>query len=1110
MRVIEPTVARVKPSVRRARALNLECLGLLAASVVVASGIALTVLAKTANTNADRTVPLHALKGTSDLEPVLTMFPSAYERQVAALALYRYVSTTPVQHVGSLTAVTLSVDQIRNDRRLTRLAQRLEARPTIAAVPVLNSADLALLKPYLAVRSASVYRAGVLRAVTLVLVVFWLAHLIRRVRRRDDDPVLLPAVLLLCGLGMMAMLGLRDPLRDTMAVLTFAGGVAIGTACLLLASEIDFESSPTRRAVLLPLGAALSLALLLLLFGSGPGTSGVKVNLLGAQPVEVIRLLVVFALAAYFGRRLELLSVLSEPATATQRWLRYVRMPRWKDVGPVLVSMALVLLFFFFQKDLGPALVLTCVFLAMYGIGRGHAALVITGFALLILGFTAAYWIGEPATVRQRVAIWSDPWNNGIPGGNQIAHGFWALATGGLWGSGPGLGSPDTIPAGHTDFVLAAIGEELGFIGLAAIVCLYAVLAWRCLRVGLRAPGDYSAFLTVGVALGLIVQALLIAGGMLGLVPLSGVVTPFLSFGRSSMVANCIAVGIVLAVAQRRGPLRAHLSGSIQALSGVLAAVVLVVAGRVAWIQVMHADDFAAAASISEQADGGYRFEHNPRLLQAARTLVRGTIYDRNGLPLATSRTDEIAALETIYKAAGLATVQPCGDDRCYPLGGVMFHVVGDWNQQVNWGARNSSYLERDNDAQLKGYDDHAKPIEVVNPRTSQKHSAIARDYRELLPLVRQRYWPRSAAIEAVRARTRDVYASIDARLQVRAAQLLKTRIEANHNAHGAAVVLDPGSGEVLASVSYPWPAAADLQPLLAMQATEGSSAAHWLDRARYGLYPPGSVFKLIVAGAALRAPAAAAAYSCIRLPDGRVGHSIRGTSRPVRDDPMDTVPHGTIELHAGLVVSCNAYFAQLAQGLGPKAILEAASVFQIDVARTATAAGLQPSLAQAGYGQGQVVTSPLKMARVSASIASGGAVAPVQWLAQRAAGTEHAASGGKPGARSTPHSAPSAVSRFITADQAALLARAMRAVVTEGTGRALRANAVPIAGKTGTAEVGEGAAHSWFTGFAPYGGNGRKIAFAVLVEHAGYGARAAAPIAGELVTAARDLELIK
>src|SRR6476619_7511356 len=126
---------------------------------------------------------------------------------------------------------------------------------------------------------------------------------------------------------------------------------------------------------------------MLLFLGSGPCTSGVKVNLFGAQPVEVIRLLVVFALAAYFGRRVELLRELSEPATASRPWLRFVRLPRWRDVRPVIASMALVLLFFFLQKDFGPALVLSCVFLGMYGVARGRTGLVLAGFALLLGGF---------------------------------------------------------------------------------------------------------------------------------------------------------------------------------------------------------------------------------------------------------------------------------------------------------------------------------------------------------------------------------------------------------------------------------------------------------------------------------------------------------------------------------------------------------------------------------------------------------------------------------------------------------------------------------------------------------------------------------------------------
>ena len=166
-----------------------------------------------------------------------------------------------------------------------------------------------------------------------------------------------------------------------MAANVFVGGVAAGLLVLLLAAEFDFEASPLRRAVILPLAAALALALALLLSSAaGPGSSGVKVNLLGVQPVEAIRLLVVFALAAYFGRRIELLRALSQPATAERPWLRYFRVPRWKDVRPVFVSMGLVLAFFFFQKDLGPALVLTCVFLALYGIGRGHVAFVADRF----------------------------------------------------------------------------------------------------------------------------------------------------------------------------------------------------------------------------------------------------------------------------------------------------------------------------------------------------------------------------------------------------------------------------------------------------------------------------------------------------------------------------------------------------------------------------------------------------------------------------------------------------------------------------------------------------------------------------------------------------------
>jgi peptidoglycan glycosyltransferase len=315
----------------------------------------------------------------------------------------------------------------------------------------------------------------------------------------------------------------------------------------------------------------------------------------------------------------------------------------------------------------------------------------------------------------------------------------------------------------------------------------------------------------------------------------------------------------------------------------------------------------------------------------------------------------------------------------------------------------------------------------------------------------------------------------------------VRRRIQSRDHLHGAAVVIDVDTGEVLAAVSYPWPTADDVAGKT-LDSDQGSTD-RLLDRSRYGLYPPGSIFKLVVAGAALRSNVAAE-FTCTRLPDGRVGSYIRGSRRPVRDDLLDTVPHGHVDLHKGLVVSCNAYFAQLAQRLGARPLLDASAVFQIDAARLPTPAGVGGTLPHAGYGQGEVLVSPLKMARVAAAIAAGGVVRPVRWEA-------------------APDDEVAPVQRFLSAPDAAVLSRHMRDVVLSGTGRSLAANPTPIAGKTGTAEVANGRSHSWFVGFAPFGGP-RRIAFAVIIENAGYGGQTAAPLAGELVSAARQAGLFR
>jgi cell division protein FtsI/penicillin-binding protein 2 len=755
--------------------------------------------------------------------------------------------------------------------------------------------------------------------------------------------------------------------------------------------------------------------------------------------------------------------------------------------------MTLVLLFFFLQKDLGPALVLAFVFLGLYGIARGRIGFVLVGVAMVFAALAVAYQIGFPATVRQRVAIWIDPWNNGVRGGDQIAHALWALASGGFWGTGPGLGDPQLVPAGHTDFVLSAVGEDFGFVGVLVVVSLYSLLCWRCLRIAIRAPGDYSAFLCIGIALGLMVQAFVIAAGMIGILPLSGVVTPFLSYGRSSMLANFAAVGIVLGIARRAGPIRDHLTTPVRVLTWVLAAAAAAIVVRTAWIQVVRADSIAAGSTLVQQGDGAVRFEYNPRLVAMARLIERGTIFDRNGLPLATSRAAEIESAAARYRAAGIQPADTCAGEtaRCYPLGGIAFHVVGNATYETNWAARNSAFLERDADAQLKGFDDRAQIVDVINPRTRRVERAIRRDYRDLVPLLRGGDPVSGTDPEAQPPGNRDIRSSIDARLQVRAAAALESRIRAGGFQRGAAVVLDVESGEALAAVSYPWPEPADMTERDV--ALPGSPrAGRLLDRSRFGLYSPGSVFKLVVAAAALRTPTfnRRETFACVRLPDGRVGNHVFRSARPIRDDPMDSTPHGLVDLHRGLVVSCNAYFAQLALRIGPQALVDAASTCDIEVAQPPTVAALRPMLPYAGYGQGQVLVSPVKMARVAAAIARRGRVPQARWIA------------------GAPRRGPDR--QLLSAADALLLSNYMRDVVLSGTARGLASNPTSIAGKTGTAEVDYGQAHSWFVGFAPYGGSARRrIAVAVIIENAGYGARSAAPVAGDIVTAARDLGLI-
>ena len=1043
---------------RRAGWRTRELLALLAAAAIAGGGLYLVHKNKAAplaeidaGLASKRLLNLNALSAREDLLPALApLLPKMRERDNAAKQIY-YLSGSLPNAGAILRTKVLTGDQFRQ------------------------------LKPLVVVRRPAAWEQAFRLWVGAFFAAFLLVHVFWSVRGFDGDQLFLPAILLLSGIGLILMISLRDPVRDTLLFADFAQGVVAGTVLLALLSMLDFERL-TGKLSFVPLIASFILSVLLVAFGTGPGTSDAKVNLFGFQPVEIIRLLLVFFLAGYFATRWDVLRHARETRPALARY----QMPPVEYTLPVLFSVALSLGFFFLQKDMGPALVFACLFLTLYGIARGSVIVPLAGLTLLAGGFLLGYLIGVPHTVGERVSMWLSPWNNTVRGGDQLAHSLWAYSTGGVQGTGIGLGDAALVPAAHTDLILSALGEETGFLGVATVFLVFVFLVWRSLRIALRARTDYEFFLAAGLAATTALQILLIAGGSLGVFPLSGVVTPFLSYGRTALIANFAVFGILLSIRTdgeaRQFAMPAKITGLLFAAAGA------VVLSKAAWVQVLHSDATVGAGTLVVQADGARRYQYNPRLQEIMRDIPKGTIYDRNGLPLATSNWDELQKHRADYTALGIDLDRACPrtDSRYYPFGGLTFDLTGDLRSRLRWGAGNTSFVERDSARRLRGYDDRPTLVEIRNPKTGKLERTLRYDYRELVPLLRHRREPNHPDVRKVLDRPRDVRMSIDARLQVQVGHILRKALQEAKVDKGAAVVMDPATGDLLAAVSLPVPESDAAAP--------ESEANPWLDRARYGLYPPGSTFKVVTAMAALRKDANLThkTHECIRLPDGRVGNFLKGSKRPIRDDVQDHTPHGTLDLEHGLIVSCNAYFAQLgAYDVGADALHDTATLLGIAAASPDTAAELKKSLGQSAYGQGEVVASPFQMARVAATVANGGAMPQGRWLTDE---------------NNARIAAPTPV---LSSETAGTLGRFMREVVTAGTGRRA-ASAVPIAGKTGTAELANAPSHAWFIGFAPYGGTARKIAFSVLVENGVYGGTASAPAAAEIVNAAAKLGLIQ
>jgi cell division protein FtsW (lipid II flippase) len=377
----------------------------------------------------------------------------------------------------------------------------------------------------------------------LLAVAYLFAHLVVRRFAPHADPVFLPTAGLLAGLGFAVVYRLDPELAAAQASwLIF--GVALFALTLIVIRDHRQLDAYTYTIGLI----GVVLLLLPLVPGLGTEIRGARVWLkLGSlqfQPAEIAKVLIVVFAASYLSARRQLLAV------ATRR-LGPIALPEPRHLGPILVAWGISLAVLFFEKDLGSSLLFFGLVVVMLWVATARGAYLALGVLLFAAGALFAYRSFDH--VQDRVAVWLGALDPQFiqDEGFQIAQSLFAMATGGIGGVGLGLGRPQDIPDAPTDFVFAAIGEELGLLGTMAVLLLFVILVARGLRTALASPDDFGRLLAVGLSTILALQTFVIIGGVTRLIPLTGVTLPFVSYGGSSLVANFVLLALLVRVSSR-------------------------------------------------------------------------------------------------------------------------------------------------------------------------------------------------------------------------------------------------------------------------------------------------------------------------------------------------------------------------------------------------------------------------------------------------------------------------------------------------------------------------------------------------------------------------------
>ncbi len=383
-----------------------------------------------------------------------------------------------------------------------------------------------------------------------VAVLMFGMHIVLRFRAPQADPFLLPIAATINGLGitMIYRLDLVNESNKHIAINSSTAQIIYTALAIAIAIGVLFllrNHRVLQRYTYVFGFAALVLLLLPMIPGLGVSTASARVWISIAgfsfQPGEIAKIALAIFFAGYLVTARDSLSMVS------RRFLG-LRLPRMRDLGPILVVWAVCMGILVLQRDLGTSLLYYGLFLVMIFVATGRLSWVLIGVGLFVGGglVLATSW----GYVQRRMEAWLNPFDpvlyEATGGSYQLVQGLFGLGNGGLIGTGLGLGHPYLTPVAESDFIISALGEELGMAGLFAILALYLIMVARGLRIGHTGGDDFGRLLATGLSFTLAIQVFIVVGGVTRVIPLTGLTTPFLAAGGSSLIANWIIVAILL------------------------------------------------------------------------------------------------------------------------------------------------------------------------------------------------------------------------------------------------------------------------------------------------------------------------------------------------------------------------------------------------------------------------------------------------------------------------------------------------------------------------------------------------------------------------------------